>query len=45
MHDGLDFTREDAIKRHAGQAASVTNQYNSLQTVQKNQLNAFLDSL
>lgn len=45
MHDGLTFTRDDAIQRHAGQAASVTSQYNALSASQKNQLLAFLDSL
>jgi CxxC motif-containing protein (DUF1111 family) len=45
MHDGLSFTRQEAIKRHAGQAASVTNRYNALSNAQKNQVLAFLDSL
>ncbi len=45
MHDGLTFTRQEAIHRHAGQAANVTRRYNALSGAQKNQLLAFLDSL
>lgn len=45
MHDGLTFTKQEAIQRHAGQAATVTRRYNALPTRQKNQLMAFLDSL
>jgi CxxC motif-containing protein (DUF1111 family) len=45
MHDGLSFTKQEAIQRHAGQATSVTKSYNSLSTAQKNQLLAFLNSL
>ncbi|HST23533.1 MAG TPA: di-heme oxidoredictase family protein, partial [Blastocatellia bacterium] len=45
MHDGLTFTKQEAIQRHGGQAASVTRRYNALPTRQKNQLLAFLDSL
>lgn len=45
MHDGLSFTKQDAILRHAGQATSVTNRYRALSAAQKNQLLAFLDSL
>ena len=45
MHDGLTFTRQEAIRRHGGQAASVTRRYNALSNAQKNQLLAFLDSL
>ena len=45
MHDGLTFTKQEAIQRHAGQAAGVTRRYNALPTRQKNQLLAFLDSL
>ena len=45
MHDGLTFTKQEAIQHHAGQAASVTRRYNALSTRQKNQLMAFLDSL
>jgi hypothetical protein len=45
MHDGLTFTLQEAITRHAGQAASVTRAYNALNAAQKNQLLAFLNSL
>jgi CxxC motif-containing protein (DUF1111 family) len=45
MHDGLSFTKQDAIRRHAGQAAGVTKTYNALSDSEKNQLLAFLDSL
>lgn len=45
MHDGLSFTKQEAIQRHAGQATNVTNRYNVLSNMQKNQLLAFLDSL
>ena len=45
MHDGLSYTREDAIERHAGQAAGVTSRYKALPAEQRRQLLAFLDSL
>lgn len=45
MHDGLSFTKQDAIARHAGQATSVINSYNALSATQKNQILSFLDSL
>ncbi len=45
MHDGLSFTKQEAIRRHAGQAASVTSRYNALSDAEKNQILAFLDSL
>lgn len=45
MHDGLSFTKQDAILRHAGQAAGVTARYQALPEVSKNLLLAFLDSL
>jgi CxxC motif-containing protein (DUF1111 family) len=45
MHDGLTFTLQEAIQRHAGQAATVTKAYNALTTAQKNQLMSFLNSL
>jgi CxxC motif-containing protein (DUF1111 family) len=45
MHDGLSFTKQEAIARHAGQAASVTQAYNALSADQKRQVLAFLDSL
>ncbi len=45
MHDGLSFTRQEAIQKHGGQAASVTNAYNALTSAEQNQLIAFLNSL
>lgn len=45
MHDGLSFTRQEAIARHRGQASPVTARYNLLSRTQKQQLLAFLDSL
>src|SRR5262249_8917053 len=45
MHDGLTFTRNNAILRHAGEATGVINNYRSLSNSQKNQLIAFLQSL
>ena len=45
MHDGLSFTTEEAIQRHAGQAAGVTKKFNALSEAQKKRLLAFLDSL
>lgn len=45
MHDGLSFTLQEAILRHAGQATAVTRSYNALTAAQKNQLIAFLNSL
>ena len=38
MHDGLTFTTQEAILRHAGQATSVTNRYKALSDEQKAQL-------
>jgi CxxC motif-containing protein (DUF1111 family) len=45
MHDGLSFTKNEAIQRHAGQAANVTAAFNALTDTQKAQIYAFLDSL
>jgi CxxC motif-containing protein (DUF1111 family) len=45
MHDGLAFTVQEAIRRHAGQAASVTASYNALTDAQRDQLLEFLGSL
>jgi CxxC motif-containing protein (DUF1111 family) len=45
MHDGLSFTKQEAIQRHAGQAAGVRNQYNALTDEQRSFVLAFLDSL
>jgi CxxC motif-containing protein (DUF1111 family) len=45
MHDGLSFTKQEAIARHAGQASATTSRYNALSDAQKKQVLAFLDSL
>jgi CxxC motif-containing protein (DUF1111 family) len=45
MHDGLSFTKYDAIERHDGQAAAVRDAFNALDDLQKGQVYAFLDSL
>jgi CxxC motif-containing protein (DUF1111 family) len=45
MHDLANYTRNDAILRHAGEANGVINNYRSLSTTQKNQLITFLNSL
>jgi len=45
MHDGLSFTKQEAIARHAGQAAAVKSAYDALSQAQKDQVLAFLDSL
>ena len=45
MHDGLTFTREEAILRHAGQASTVTTRYRNLSSFERNNLVAFLNSL
>jgi CxxC motif-containing protein (DUF1111 family) len=45
MHDGLSFTKQEAIARHAGQASGVRAAYDALTAAQKNQVLAFLDSL
>ncbi len=45
MHDGLSFTREEAVLRHAGQAVAVTRRYQGLTSTEKSALLAFLDSL
>ena len=45
MHDGLTFTREEAILRHAGQASIVTGRYRNLSSTSKSNLVAFLNSL
>jgi CxxC motif-containing protein (DUF1111 family) len=45
MHDGLTFTLQEAITRHAGQATPVTNRYNLLTQAQKDRVLAFLNSL
>jgi CxxC motif-containing protein (DUF1111 family) len=45
MHDGLSFTKQEAIARHANQGAAAKAAYDALTAAQKNQLLAFLDSL
>lgn len=45
MHDGLTFTAQEAIQRHAGQATSVTERFNALSGAEKQRLLTFLDSL
>jgi CxxC motif-containing protein (DUF1111 family) len=45
MHDGLSFTRQEAILRHAGQASRVTAQYQQLSDREQAALMAFLNSL
>ena len=45
MHDGLSFTRQEAILRHAGQASEVTKKYKALTAAQQQSLMAFLNSL
>jgi CxxC motif-containing protein (DUF1111 family) len=45
MHDGLSFTKQEAIQRHAGQATAVRDRYNALTPNEQRLLLAFLDSL
>jgi CxxC motif-containing protein (DUF1111 family) len=45
MHDGLSFTKMDAIERHGEQAADVVANFNLLSDEEKGQIMAFLDSL
>src|SRR5882672_3069934 len=45
MHDGENYTRNESILRHAGEANGVINNYIFLSTTQKNQLVTFLNSL
>jgi CxxC motif-containing protein (DUF1111 family) len=45
MHDGLSFTKEEAIQRHRGQAESVRQRFDVLPAAQKAQLMRFLESL
>jgi CxxC motif-containing protein (DUF1111 family) len=45
MHDGLSFTKEEAIQRHAGQATAAKTAFNGLTDAQKTAVMAFLDSL
>lgn len=45
MHDGLSFTREEAILRHRGQAIGVTLRFRALPAADVQALIAFLNSL
>ena len=45
IHDGLSFTREEAIARHGGQAKTVRAAFNALTAEQKANVIAFLNSL
>jgi CxxC motif-containing protein (DUF1111 family) len=45
MHDGLSFTREEAIMRHGGQAKKVIQDYRKLSQSEVQALVAFLNSL
>jgi CxxC motif-containing protein (DUF1111 family) len=45
MHDGLSFTKQEAIQRHTGQAEAVTQRYDALSESDRKKLLAFLDSL
>ena len=45
MHDGLSFTKQEAIQRHTGQATAVRDDYNALSDEQRRLVLAFLDSL
>jgi CxxC motif-containing protein (DUF1111 family) len=45
MHDGLSFTKQEAIQRHRGQADAVRLRFNALSSSQKAQLIRFLESL
>jgi len=45
MHDGLTFTFNEAILRHAGEASQVRARYQALTANQRKQLIMFLESL
>lgn len=45
MHDGLAFTKEEAIGRHTGQANRAKNAFTALSAAEKTAMMAFLDSL
>ena len=45
MHDGLSFTKQEAIDRHRGQADAVRQRFNALTAAQRAQLMKFLESL
>ncbi len=45
MHDGLSFTKADAIGRHKGQARGPARNYFQLSEEERQLVDAFLDSL
>ena len=45
MHDGLSFTKQEAIQRHQNQASGAASAYNALSEAEKKQILNFLDSL
>jgi CxxC motif-containing protein (DUF1111 family) len=45
MHDGLSFTKQEAIDRHRGQADTVRQRFNALTSRQRAQVMRFLESL
>jgi CxxC motif-containing protein (DUF1111 family) len=45
MHDGLSFTKEEAIARHGGQAAATKQRFDALSASEQRLLLMFLDSL
>ncbi len=45
MHDGLSFTKQEAIQRHGSQAAAVRDRYNALTDQQRSLVLTFLESL
>ena len=45
MHDGLSFSKQEAIARHVGQAAQVRDRYDALADEQRRLVLLFLDSL
>src|SRR4029453_13034540 len=45
MHDGLSFTKQEAIQRHANQGAGARDLYNALTDQRRNPVLRFLYSL
>ena len=45
MHDGMAFTKEEAIQRHRGRADQVRQRFDALSAVEQQQLMRFLESL
>jgi CxxC motif-containing protein (DUF1111 family) len=45
MHDGLSFTKQEAILRHGNQGAGARDRYNALTDQQRSLVLTFLDSL